>query len=152
MAATMAKRFKTEVVPEVAREMLITNDFSIDDIIRIGKAQTQRVHDKLKTANKFLFCDTDLITTQIYSQHYLGKIPSILFELEKEVKYDVYFFMDIDTDWIADGLRDLGHLRQEMFHIFKQALEERNIQYIFLTGSREKKEEIVISTIKSLQQ
>jgi HTH-type transcriptional regulator, transcriptional repressor of NAD biosynthesis genes len=152
MAATMAKRFNTEFVPEVAREMLITNNFSIDDIIRIGKAQTQRVHEKLATANKFLFCDTDLITTQIYSQHYLGTVPPILVDLEKEVKYDIYFFMDIDTDWIPDGLRDLGHLRHEMFHIFKRALEERNIQYIFLTGSREKKEEIVINTIKSLQQ
>jgi HTH-type transcriptional repressor of NAD biosynthesis genes len=152
MAATMAKRFNTEFVPEVAREMLITNNFSLDDIIRIGKAQTERVHEKLKTANKILFCDTDLITTQIYSQHYLGTIPQILFDLEKEVNYDIYFFMDINTEWIPDGLRDLGHRRKEMFEIFKKALNDRNIPFIFLTGDREKKEETVINTIKSLQQ
>lgn len=151
MASTMAKKFNTEFVPEVAREMLITNDFSVDDIIRIGKAQTARVHEKTKTANKLLFCDTDLITTQIYSQHYLGMIPPILFDLEKEVNYDVYFFMDIDTEWIADGLRDLGHRRQEMFDLFKKALEDRNIPYIFLSGDREKKERTVIDTIKSFQ-
>jgi HTH-type transcriptional repressor of NAD biosynthesis genes len=152
MAATMAKKFNTEFVPEVAREMLITNDFSLDDIIRIGKAQTERVHEKTRTANKILFCDTDLITTQIYSQHYLGIVPQILYDLEKEVNYDVYFFMDINTEWIADGLRDLGHRRQEMFETFKRALNDRNIPYIFLTGEREKKEQIVIDTIKSLQQ
>jgi HTH-type transcriptional regulator, transcriptional repressor of NAD biosynthesis genes len=151
MAATMAKKFNTEFVPEVAREMLITNDFSIDDIIRIGKAQTQRVHEKTRTANKILFCDTDLITTQIYSQHYLGTVPQILYDLEKEVNYDVYFLMDINTEWIADGLRDLGHLRQEMFETFKKALDDRNIPYIFLTGEREKKEQTVVDTIKSLQ-
>lgn len=151
MAATMAKRFNTDFVPEVAREMLVTNDFSIDDIIRIGKEQTARVHEKVKTANKILFCDTDLITTQIYAQHYLGVIPQILFDLEKKVNYDIYFFMDIDTEWIADGLRDLGHRRQEMFDLFKKALHDRNIPYIFLTGDREKKERIVIDTIKSLQ-
>jgi HTH-type transcriptional regulator, transcriptional repressor of NAD biosynthesis genes len=150
MAATMAKKFNTEFVPEVAREMLITNDFSVDDIIRIGKAQTERVHEKTRTANKILFCDTDLITTQIYSQHYLGMVPQILYDLEKEVNYDVYFFMDINTEWIPDGLRDLGHRRQEMFETFKKALNDRNIPYIFLTGDREKKEEIVITTVKAL--
>jgi HTH-type transcriptional repressor of NAD biosynthesis genes len=150
MASTMAKKFNTEFVPEVAREMLITNDFSIDDIIRIGKAQTQRVHEKTRTANKILFCDTDLITTQIYAQHYLGTIPPILYDLEKEVNYDIYFFMDIDTEWIADGLRDLGHRRQEMFDLFRKALHDRNIPYIFLTGDREKKEELVINTVKAL--
>jgi HTH-type transcriptional regulator, transcriptional repressor of NAD biosynthesis genes len=150
MASTMAKKFNTEFVPEVAREMLITNDFSIDDIIRIGKAQTHRVHEKTRTANKILFCDTDLITTQIYAQHYLGTIPQILYDLEKEVNYDIYFFMDIDTEWIADGLRDLGHRRQEMFDLFRKALHDRNIPYIFLTGDREKKEELVINTVKAL--
>lgn len=151
MAALMAKKFQTEFVPEVAREMLITNDFSIDDIIRIGKAQTARIHEKIKTANKFLFCDTDLITTQIYSQHYLATIPQILFDLEKEINYDVYFLMDIDTEWIADGLRDLGHLRKEMFDIFRKALDDRKIRYVLLTGDREQKEATVINTIKSLQ-
>src|SRR6478735_7445631 len=80
--STMAKHFatlyKTEFVPEVARELISSNDFTIDDIIRIGNAQTQRIKEKLKTANKFLFCDTDLITTQIYSKKYLVVIPEIL--------------------------------------------------------------------------
>jgi nicotinamide riboside kinase len=59
--------------------------------------------------------------------------------------------MDIDTEWIADGLRDLGHRRREMFDIFKKALDDRNIPFIFLTGDRGRKEETVINTIKSLQ-
>src|SRR5688572_29624548 len=77
MAVKMAKKYKTEFVPEVAREMITKNDFNVDDIIRIGKAQTQRVIDKTKTANKLLFCDTDLITTKIYSKHYLNVIPPV---------------------------------------------------------------------------
>ena len=32
----LAEKFETTFVPEVAREMLITNDFSVQDIINIG--------------------------------------------------------------------------------------------------------------------
>ena len=64
----MAEIYHTEFVPEVAREMISSNEFTVEDIIHIGQAQTQRIKDKLKTANKILFCDTDLITTQIYSK------------------------------------------------------------------------------------
>src|SRR6516165_2870543 len=91
MAKHFAELYDTEFVPEVAREIISSNDFSIDDIIRIGHAQTERVKEKLKTADKFLFCDTDLITTQIYSKKYLGVIPEILFKLENEIQYDKYF-------------------------------------------------------------
>src|SRR6187551_2644418 len=64
MAKRMAALYQTEYVPEVAREIISSNDFTIDDIIKIGHAQTQRIIDKLRIANKLLFCDTDLITTQ----------------------------------------------------------------------------------------
>src|SRR4051812_48110936 len=78
MAKHFAQLYNTEFVPEVARELITSNDFTIDDIIRIGHAQTERIKEKLKTSNKFLFCDTDLITTQIYSKKYLGVVPEVL--------------------------------------------------------------------------
>lgn len=149
-AIRMAKHYNTVSVPEVAREMLITNDFTIDDIIRIGRAQTDRVNQMTKTANKLLFCDTDLITTQIYSRHYLGVIPDVLYELEKQVTYDKYFFFDIDTPWIEDGLRDLGHRREEMKHVFLKELEGRNIDYVLVRGSHEERDNIIHSELKKI--
>ncbi len=133
----MAERFDTEWVPEVARELLITNDFNIDQIITIGRMQTERIFQKLQTANKLLMCDTDLITTQIYSKHYLGVVPDILVEYEKTVSYDHYFLLDIDVPWIADGLRDLPHMRSEMMSIFRDELEKRKISYTLVRGERE---------------
>ncbi len=119
MAKHFAEVYHTEFVPEVARELISSNDFTIDDIIRIGQAQTQRVKEKLKTANQFLFCDTDLITTQIYSKKYLGIVPNILFELEDEIHYHRYFLFGIDVPWVADGLRDLANQRAEMMELFE---------------------------------
>jgi HTH-type transcriptional repressor of NAD biosynthesis genes len=152
MAAQMAKKYHTEFVPEVARELITTNDFTGDDIIRIGIAHDQRITEKLKTANKLLFCDTDAITTQIYSQHYLKIIPPLLYELENKTRFDLYFLMDIDVPWIADGLRDLGDQREKMLAIFREALEVRKIKYVLVSGSWEQRENIVVCEIDQLLQ
>lgn len=134
MAQRLATVYQTEWVPEMARELVTSNDFSTADIIRIGRAQTDRVKQKLQTANKLLICDTDLITTQIYARYYLSHIPEALHALEKEVSYDQYFLFDIDVPWVADGMRDLGDKRQQMFHVFRRELEKRQLPFTLITG------------------
>jgi HTH-type transcriptional repressor of NAD biosynthesis genes len=108
------------------------------------------VEEKTKTANKILFCDTDAITTEIYSRHYLNVIPEILFELEKRVRYDLYFLMDIDVPWVSDGLRDLGSEREKMFNVFQEELHLRKIPYLLVKGSYEEREKFVIDIINKL--
>jgi len=139
----MAEIYHTDFVPEVSRELVSTNDFSVDDIIRIGYAQTERIKEKIKTANKILFCDSDLITTQIYSRQYLKVVPEILFELEKQIHFDKYFLFDIDVPWVDDGLRDLGNKRNEMMRIFENELTKRNISSIKVSGSWSERERII---------
>jgi HTH-type transcriptional regulator, transcriptional repressor of NAD biosynthesis genes len=150
MARNMAAHYGTEYVPEVAREIVSSNDFTLDDIINIGKAQNVRVKEKIKTANRFLFCDTDLITTQIYCRHYLKTVPAILYELEKEIKYDHYFLFDIDVPWVADGLRDLGSNRMEMFQTFEMELSNRKIYYQLVTGTWGDREKAITKSVDML--
>ncbi|MBL0743383.1 AAA family ATPase [Chryseolinea lacunae] len=150
MAQRMAAHYHTEFVPEVARELLTSNDFTLDDIAAIGHAQYNRVIEKTQTANKLLFCDTDAITTQIYSRHYLNAVPEIVHELEHKVTYDLYFLMDIDVPWIADGLRDLGDHREKMLHVFRAALEQRNIPFIDVRGSYEQREAVVRKAVDAM--
>lgn len=147
LARNLAAAFQTELVPEVAREIITSNEFTVEDIIKIGHAQTQRVLDKVKTANRFLFCDTDVITTQVYCKYYLGVVPQVLFELEKKIHYDHYFLFDVDVPWVKDGMRDLGHKREEMFKIFKHELDRRKIPYTLVRGDYEEREKIVVSTL-----
>lgn len=150
MAQKMADKFDTVFVPEVARELIFSNEFSSEDIKRIGYAQNQRVKDKLFEANKLLFCDTDIITTKIYSRHYLNEIPSELNDLEKEIQYDHYFLFDIDVPWVADHLRDLGEHREGMLRQFRDALEQRNITYQWVRGSYEEREQFLTKEIKKI--
>jgi HTH-type transcriptional regulator, transcriptional repressor of NAD biosynthesis genes len=150
LAKRMAEVYNTEYVPEVAREIISSNVFTLEDIATIGHAHAARIAEKVQTANRILFCDTDAITTQIYSQHYLGAVPEVLYELEKAVRYDLYFLFDIDVPWVADDLRDLGHQREVMFNIFKEALAIRNIPYVLVQGTYEERERLIRKEIDRL--
>ena len=150
MAKHLAEIYQTEYVPEVSREMITSNAFTVEDIVRIGVAQTQRILEKTKTANKILFCDTDLITTQIYSAHYLHQVPPALHDLEKQITFDLYFLFDIDLPWVSDGLRDLGEKRREMFEFFKSELEQRKIPFVQVDGNYEEREKCIRGKIDQL--
>ncbi|POY34805.1 hypothetical protein C3K47_18375 [Solitalea longa] len=151
LAARLAEKFQTVYVHEVARDLISSNDFSVDDILKIGYAQTAAVLENAQLANRFLFCDTDLITTQIYSDYYLGFIPEELYELEKLVHYEAYFLTSVEVPWVADGLRDLGNSRQEMFERFKAELVKRNIPYFLISGSDfNARQQLVIDKLNEL--
>jgi HTH-type transcriptional regulator, transcriptional repressor of NAD biosynthesis genes len=149
MAEKMAKHFQTEFVPEVAKEFITSNNFAVNDIVKIGREQMRRVREKTKTANKILFCDTDLITTQIYSQQYLGVVPELIRQLEKKNSYDLYFLFDIDVPWVSDGLRDLGNKRKEMYSVFKEALDRRKIKYVMISGDYQQREDDIRQIVES---
>ncbi|GAB2573346.1 AAA family ATPase [Spirosoma areae] len=142
----LAADYKTVYVPEMARTLITSNDFTPADFIRIGQAQTEAVWQASQHANRVLFCDTDVITTQIYSNIYLHDIPPVLYELEQQIHYDAYLLLDIDLPWVADDLRDFGHKRPEMMARFRYELELRQLAYHFVSGSYQER----IITIRTI--
>lgn len=147
MAEALARHYNTAWVHETARDLLTDNDFSLDDIVAIGHRQTNLVLERTQTANKLLFCDTDVITTQIYSRHYLHEVPPVLYELEKQVRYDLFCLLDVDVPWVADGLRDLGHRRAEMFEVFRRELDIRQIEYLHVRGDWQARQVLIQQAI-----
>ena len=150
LSEALAHHYSTVFVPEMARKMLTSNEFTVDDIVAIGEAQTQAVITQTCVANKLLFCDTDLMTTQIYARHYFGEIPAQLVHLEQQVRYDYYCLLAPDLPWEADNLRDLGHRREEMFDIFKNELDIRRLPYQVVKGSWQERFEAIKQTVNQL--
>lgn len=150
MTKKMAEKYQTVFVPEVAREMITSNNFNREDIIAIGREQTARVFAQARKSNKVLFCDTDVITTQVYSRHYLKVVPPVLYEFERMIQYDLYFLFDIDTTWVSDNLRDQGsaEARAHMHKLFKDELDRRGIYYITVQGNWEQREKIVSQAVE----
>lgn len=157
LSRELAKHYKTNWVPEFARDYLQDKwktqklICELKDIVPIAIGQIQLENKLALTANKVLICDTDLLETKVYSQQYYnGVIPT---ELEKAISkntYDFYFLTYIDTPWEADDLRDKPEEREEMFNAFEQALITHNKPYLLLKGDKETRLQTAIHTIDKL--
>lgn len=136
LSKTLAKKFKTVWAPEYARLYIAShgNKFSYSDFPKFVKGQ-KRIEKMLKQkANKILFCDTDPITTKIYSDVYYGKVDGEVSEAAEGEHHDYYLFCDIDLPWEKDPQRDLGDKRPEMRKKFIDELDKRGLRYSVVTG------------------
>jgi HTH-type transcriptional regulator, transcriptional repressor of NAD biosynthesis genes len=150
MAKALALTYHAPWVPEMAREMITTNKFSAEEVVAMGRAQQDRILEASKALPALLICDTDVITTQLYAQVYLGKVPKQLLEMENEVVFDRYFLFYPDVPWVADGLRDLGERRLEIYRLFQKALEDRAIPYREVRGDWDVRWQIVAEEVERL--
>jgi NadR type nicotinamide-nucleotide adenylyltransferase len=136
LAKSLAEHYQTVYVLEYARDYIEQrgNSFTYDDIAQIAIGQMETEEAAAQGANKLLFCDTDLITTTIYSRHYFGGCPLFVQRLADERRYDLYLMMDVDLPWEADPQRDLPHRREEYRDIFRQELKSRRIPFVPICG------------------
>ena len=144
LAKSLSAAFKTSWVPEFARKYLeeklirTGKTCAAEDIYPIAKGQMRLENKAVQKADRFLFCDTNLISTEVYAKAYFdGWCDTRVIEANKVNHYDTYFLTDIDVPFEQDLLRDRPHKRQEMLAAFKTALKEHNIAYTILKGSVE---------------
>jgi len=74
----------------------------------------------LKNAKEYLFCDTELIVTKIWSEFKYSRCdPWILKNIEQN-PYHLFLLCNIDLPWEADPQREHPHLRLELFDLYYQ--------------------------------
>lgn len=157
MAKKLASHFKTDWVQEYMREYLQQKwDSNKEvcepkDLIPIAEGQIARENQKAKTANKILFCDTDLLEIVVYSKAYYAEYcdPEILKHALNNW-YDLYFLTNIDVPWVPDDLRDKPYDREGMFEKFKSSLSFYNKPFIELKGNENERFETAVSAINEL--
>lgn len=143
LANQLAEHFNTVFVPEFARDYLqekwdkTAQICDVDDMLPIAYGQTQLENELLSKANKFLFCDTNLMVTKVFSEVYYNYCDPFLEEAAKKHEYDLVFLTDIDVPWEKDDLRDKPQGREAYFEVFKQTLIDNNNPFIILSGNKE---------------
>ena len=158
LAKALAKQFQTTWVPEFARNYLQEKwdqkkeVCSLEDLIIIAKGQINQENNLIEDANKFLFCDTNVLITKAWSEtHFNGYCaPEIQYWVDT-FKYDHYFLTDIDVPWQADDLRDRPDSRKQMFDYFENLLKNKKASYTLLKGNlnvRLKKAKVILETLK----
>lgn len=159
LSKLLANHYKTEWVPEYAREYL-QNKWDLEqktceanDLIPIAIGQIKLENELSKKTNKLLICDTDILETMVYSQTYYGNfVDPILEKAAVANTYNLYLLTSIDIPWEKDDLRDRPDpaQRQQMFNAFENALIVHNRPYILLTGDTISRFKKVVKIIDKL--
>ena len=155
LALQLAEYFDTAWVPEFARDYLqekwdsTSQICDVNDMLPIAYGQTKLENDALSAANKFLFCDTNLLVTKIFSEVYYNFCDPILDKAAREHEYDLFFLTDIDVPWEKDDLRDKPDERESVFAVFKQTLINNNKAFITLSGDKDLRLSKAISIISN---
>jgi HTH-type transcriptional repressor of NAD biosynthesis genes len=152
LAKNLAERFKAVLVPEYAEELIRQQDGNISylDMKEIAKGQLSLVEAALKKSPDLLICDTDLITTKIWSHKLFGKCDSWVEEQAKQQSYDLYLLLDVDVPWVDDTHRYLPEDRKPFFNACKQELEKNNKKYQTISGSFEERLACAEKAVKSI--
>jgi NadR type nicotinamide-nucleotide adenylyltransferase len=156
LAKQLAEYYKTDWVPEFARDYLQEKWdkqqalCDINDMLPIAYGQTQLENEKMATANQYLFCDTNLMVTKVFSEVYYNYCDPLLDQAAREHEYDLFFLTDIDVPWEKDDLRDKPEGRETVFSVFKQSLIDNNKAFITLSGDASLRLKKAISIIDDL--
>ena len=152
----LADHFKTEWAPEFARDYLQQKWDSKkeictpEDLLPIADGQMKLENGALQKAKNYLFVDTCLMATKVFSEIYYGFCDYKLDKAARKHKYDLFFLTDIDVPWEKDDLRDSPKERKITFEKFKQALIENNKPFIVLTGNLEIRFQKALAIIEGL--
>ncbi len=154
----LAEHFQTVWAPEFARDYLQqkwnTNQqiCEPEDLLPIAIGQTKLENDALLTANNYLFCDTNLLLTKVFSEIYYNFCDPLLDKAAKNHQYDLFFLTDVDVPWQKDDLRSDAENRQKTFEIFKNALIENKKPFLVLSGNKQDRLATAINIINQLKQ
>ena len=142
LAKRLAAHYDTNWVPEYAREYLQKKwdnnkgTCSLEDLPIIMEGQS-KLEDKLvEKSNRLIFCDTNTVVTQIWSEtHFNGYCSKEILYNAKNSNHDFYLLTDIDIPWKKDDLRDRPNERRKMLNIFKTKLDQYKFSYKLISGS-----------------
>ena len=139
------------MVPEYLRDYFEEQgNLTLEDAIPVAQGQwvnEERGAEAASSQNKVLICDTDLISSLVYSSHYYSdEMNSPLWaqweqwserhkRRLKTTPYQprLYVLCDLDWPWVDDGQRDAPEQRPHFFSRFKAELKE--FSHITVSGT-----------------
>lgn len=157
LAKQLADHFNTVWAPEFARDYLqqkwdTTNETcKQEDLSPIAIGQLKLENESLLIAKKYLFCDTNLMVTKVFSEMYYNVCDPILDKAAKENNYDLFFLTDVDVPWTKDDIRDMPTGRDKAFEIYRKALEQNNKPYVVISGTKEERFAKALQILKNLE-
>jgi HTH-type transcriptional repressor of NAD biosynthesis genes len=132
----LAKHFETDYVAEMARDILEhTDECTEQHLLQIAKLHARTIEQKLHTANKLLFVDTDINITRSYSNYLFNKELPVELWIDSINEFGLYLFLDNDAPYVQDGTRLDKKRRDDLDLFHRNELLSRNIKFEVISGS-----------------
>jgi len=153
LTQNLANHYQTNFVIEYGRLVYENNGgVTIDDFIPISTGRQDLEDWMIKHSNKLLFCDTEDITTYLFSKMFYpdecNKVEGYFQEiLERKPKYDLYLLMKPDCDGVQDGTRHFLDERWEHYEMIKLELVNRGCKFVEIGGDWDNRFKESISVI-----
>jgi NadR type nicotinamide-nucleotide adenylyltransferase len=153
LAEKLAAHYKTEWVPEFAREYLdhLKRPYEQFDIYEIAAGQQSDEEEKERHARNFLFCDTDPLVTKIWSDVKYGSCDPRILSLVETHHYHLYLLCDVDLPWQFDPLREHPEMREQLFDLYLHELKSRNFPFFVISGSGNKRFQMAVDVIDKFE-
>ena len=140
LTKNVSNNLGTNFVPEYGRLVYeINNSVTIDDFIPISKGRQEIEDWMIKYSKKYIICDTEDITTYLFSKMYCPdeykKVePYFLDVLKTKPKYDLYILLKPDCEGVQDGTRNFLEERMDHYEVIKSELINRGCNFVEVDG------------------
>jgi nicotinamide riboside kinase len=160
LAEKLALHFNAPLVREYAREFWDEHGvITLEDMMPIAREQWRREDEALlrqglggQAGPALVICDTDALTTMLWSDLLYGTCPEELRRtVEKRSKnYGLYLLMDIDVPFAPDPQRCFPDPadRERCMRIFRGALERRQLPFELIQGDWAQREQRAIAAVE----
>ena len=139
LAQALAEAFGTVSVEEYGRTLWEARggDLPLADYVEIAEGHLALEEAALLRANRYLFVDTNAITTQQYAYFFHGACPPRVAELADAcaARYDVSLVCARDIPYHQDGTRFFEQVQQVQDGAIRNDLAIRRIPYTVVRGS-----------------
>jgi len=155
----LAKYFKAVWNPEYVRLYLdlrnkngLNSNYHLpyEDVSQIATGQIITENILSNQFFPFIFLDTNILLTKIYSQHYFGKYPKWIDGEIQRRKYDFYLYSKPLPCWEDDPQRGTRQDQKLVDRIIQKTLEVENIPFQTLEGSINERLELAVAAIEDI--
>jgi NadR type nicotinamide-nucleotide adenylyltransferase len=165
LAEKLARHFGASLVPEYARERWEEQGgfLALEDMLPVAREQWRREDEAVRAAaachplddkRRLVICDTDALTTMLWSDLLYGTTPPELRRgAEKRCRdYALYLLLDTDVPFAPDPQRCFPDPddREKCRRIWHGALERRHLPYVWIRGDWAERERAAIAAVEEV--
>ncbi len=156
LAGRLAAHFGAPLVAEYARERWDQQGgvLTLDDMLPVAREQWRREDAAAAGAGRLVICDTDALTTMLWSDLLYGTSPD---ELRRGAEarcrnYPLYLLLDIDVPFAPDPQRCFPDPadREKCMRLWRGALDRRHLPYALIRGKWAQREQRAIAAVEAI--